>query len=194
MGVKFDYILRKLREDDSYDDTAITAALAQEILDRIAADTTLQTNITNEANTRSGADTALDGRISILENNEIKVYYSAQINAQSGTITKPTNSTILADEFPGGVDAFVTTISGGEPTGDFPRTATGELVDVTTFDTSGNFALTGVPDSYPVMLIYVLKIKEIDASNLTLGDIIEQYKMNEDSLTLGVAKQINRNF
>lgn len=178
MGLKFDFILGKLRVSDQYDDTQIQADLAQEILDRGAADTTLQNNINAEATARSNADNALDGRITTLENNEIRVIYSEQISSDSGTITKPTNSTILADQFPGGIDAYVTTIDTGEPTGDNPRTAVGDLVDVATFDTSGNYTLTGVPDSYPVMLIYVLKIKEIHAANLTLDNIIQQYKLN----------------
>ncbi len=108
-----------------------------------------------------------------LQNNEYKITYFAEISAASGTITKPTGSTILLDQFAGGVDAYVSTITNGQPTGDFPETAGGVLVDVTSFDTSGNFVLSGTPSAYPCALIYILKISAADYQNLTTANILE---------------------
>lgn len=108
-----------------------------------------------------------------LQNNEYKITYFAEINAATGTITKPTGSTILLDQFAGGVDAYVSTITNGQPTGDFPTTAGGVLVDVTSFDTSGNFVLSGTPSAYPCALIYIIKISAADYQNLTTSNILE---------------------
>ena len=106
-----------------------------------------------------GQINATNTRVTTLENNEFKIVYYSEINGSSGTITKPTGSTIMLDQFYGGIDAFVSTISGGKPTGEFPQTAGGVVVDVTSFDASGNFVLSGTPSAYPCALIYTIKIK-----------------------------------
>ncbi len=121
-------------------------------------------------------DSAFLSRITTLENNEYKVAYFASVSASSGTITIPTNATILTDQFPAGVDALVSTINSGQPTGFNPQTGGGALVDVASFDTGGNYVLTGTPSAYPVAIIYVLKIKSKDFSNLTIANIIEYYQ------------------
>jgi len=212
MGVKFDYILRKLRQDDTYDDTVINAALAQEILDRGSADTTLQNNInaeataraladTNEATARANADTtlqnnitaeataranadsaeataranadtALGNRISTLEANEYKVTYWASISSNSGTITKPTGSTIIVDGFSSGIDALVETIVNGQPSGFSPVTAGGAYVTVSSFDANGNYTLSGTPSATPVALLYILTIPADQYQNLDLTKVI----------------------
>jgi len=125
-----------------------------------------------------GADPALEARVEYLEDNEYKITYYAEINTSTGTITKPTGSTILLDQFFGGVDAYVSTIAGGQPTGDFPTTAGGVAVDVSSFDTMGNFTLSGTPSSYPVALIYILKIKAKDYSNLDITKILDLENIN----------------
>ena len=125
-----------------------------------------------------GADPALEARVEYLEDNEYKITYYAEINTSTGTITKPTGSTILLDQFFGGVDAYVSTIAGGQPTGDFPTTAGGVAVDVSSFDTMGNFTLIGTPSSYPVALIYILKIKAKDYSNLDITKILDLENIN----------------
>ncbi len=128
----------------------------------------------------SGAsDPTLAGRVTTLENNEYKVAYFTEINGSTGTITKPTGSTILLDQFPGGVDAYVSAISSGQPTGENPVTSGGVLVDVSSFDADGDFTLTGTPSSYPVALIYILKIPAISWSNLTTGNILEYSEVNK---------------
>jgi hypothetical protein len=196
MPIKYDPILARFRENDSGDISTVTAGLAQEILDRQSADTTLQTNINNEATARGNADTtlqnninseattrgnadiALGNRINTLENNEFKVLYYAEINTTTGTITKPTNSTIILNDFPEGLDAVVETIINGEPSGVSAVTAGDTPITISSFDTSGNYTLSGIPSAYPVALIYVLKIKSIDYVNLTFDNIIESQSTN----------------
>jgi len=90
-------------------------------------------------------------------NNEYKIAYYQEISSSTGTITVPTGATILLNQLAGGADALVSTID-GVPTGSFPQTSGGVQVDVTSFDSSGNYVLSGTPSSYPVALIYWLKI------------------------------------
>lgn len=71
----------------------------------------------------------------------------------SGTVTLPSASTVVLDDFGGTVDAVVSTISGGKPTQVAAVTATGTVVS-TTFDSSGNYVLSGTPSAYPVAIIY----------------------------------------
>jgi nitrogen fixation protein len=111
--------------------------------------------------------------VTTLQNNEYKITYFAEISTATGTITKPTGSTIMLDQFAGGVDAYVSKIANGQPTGNFPTTAGGVAVDVSSFDAMGNFTLSGAPSSYPVALIYILKIKAKDYSNLDITKILD---------------------
>lgn len=130
------------------------------------------------------SDPTLSGRITILENNEYKITYFAEISNSTGTITIPTGATILLDQFQGGVDAYVCTIQNGQPTGDFPQTGLGVTVDVTSFDALGDYTLSDTPSSYPVALIYILKIKAKDYSNLDITKILDL----ED---IGIQQQID---
>lgn len=118
---------------------------------------------------------SVESDLATLKNNEVKVTYYSEISSDAGTITLPTGAVILLDEYPGGVDALVSKIIGGEPNGENPVTALGAIVDVTSFDALGNFVLSGVPVSYPVALIYVIKIKSFDWHNLDLDKIIDYY-------------------
>lgn len=111
-------------------------------------------------------DPSIDTRITKLEDNEYKILYFEAISSTTGTITKPTNSTILLDQFYSGGDAIVETLVNGQPSGQSPLTAGGSVVSVSSFDTSGNFTLSGTPSSYPVALIYIFTIKAVDYSNV----------------------------
>jgi len=71
----------------------------------------------------------------------------------SGTVTLPSNSTVVLDDFGGTVDAIVLQISGGKPLKQPALTALGSVV-ATSFDSSGNWTFTGTPVSYPVALVY----------------------------------------
>ena len=120
-----------------------------------------------------GTDPALEARVEYLEDNTYKITYFAEINGTTGTITKPTNSTILTDQFFGGVDAYVSTIQNGQPTGIFPQTAGGVAVDVTSFNAAGDFVLNGTPSAYPVALIYKLSIAAVNYQNLTIANVLD---------------------
>lgn len=121
----------------------------------------------------STSDAGLTFRVSTLENNEYKITYFESVSAATGTITKPAQSTILLDQFFSGIDAYVSTIVNGQPTGILPQTSGGSPVDVSSFDALGNYTLTGTPSAFPVAIIYVLKIKAIYYSNLNVNNILE---------------------
>jgi len=106
-------------------------------------------------------------------NNEYKIAYYQEISDTTGTVTVPEGGTILLNQLAGGADALVSTID-GVPTGSFPQTAGGVMVDVTSFDVDGNWVLSGTPSAYPVALIYWLKISAADYSNLNINNIIEE--------------------
>lgn len=71
----------------------------------------------------------------------------------SGQVTLPSNSEVVLNDFGGTVDAVVTQGSGGFPSQVSALTAAGAVV-ATTFDASGNWAFTGTPATYPVVLVY----------------------------------------
>lgn len=71
----------------------------------------------------------------------------------SGTVTLPSNSTVILDDFGGTVDAVVTQMQGGKPTQSHALTATGSVV-ATTFDSSGNWVFSAAPVAYPVAIVY----------------------------------------
>lgn len=119
--------------------------------------------------------------VAILKNNEYEVIYYASIGTAAGTITTPTGATIILGQFPSGLDAIVETIVGGFPSGNSPTDAFGNIISVTSFDNLGNFVLSGTPSSFPVALVYLLKIKAIDWQNLDPTKIVEwqQIAQNE---------------
>lgn len=132
-----------------------------------------------------GTDPADKTRITNLENNEYKVIYWEAINTDSGAISKPTNSTILLDSFQQGIDALVETIIGGQPSGLSPITSGGSYVAVSSFDTTGNFTLSGVPDSFPVAIVYILKIKAVNYANLNVNSILAAEVLNVSGINTG---------
>lgn len=127
--------------------------------------------------------TILTNRVTNLENNEFKILYFETINSTTGTITKPTNSTIILGDFPSGIDAIVETIVSGEPTGTQATTAGGTPITVVSFDTSGNYTLSGTPSSYPVALLYIIKINGLYYQNLTFENIIESQRIDYATIT-----------
>ncbi len=127
----------------------------------------------------------LNNRVLTLENNEYKIVYFTTISAASGTITIPQGATILLDQFPNGVDAYVSQVdANGQPTGILPKTSLGVDVVVSSFDALGNYTLSGTPSSFPVALIYVLKIKAIDYNNLVVNNILEDERIDDEDKLL----------
>lgn len=94
----------------------------------------------------------------------------------SGTLTLPSSSTVVLDDFGGTVDAVVLQISGGKPLALPALTAAGVVV-ATTFDASGNWAFSGTPVSYPVAIVYRVKqsLTDFDSTSADIwgdGEII----------------------
>jgi hypothetical protein len=140
----------------------------------------------------NGADASLTARVLYLEGNAYKITYFASISATSGTITKPTGSTIQLDQLPpsglDAVDAVVSTIVNGQPTFDVVQTAGGTLVDVSSFDASGNYTLSGTPSAFPIALIYVFTIpassyQNVTEANILEGDLIGKANLNSPVFT-----------
>ena len=120
-----------------------------------------------------GYDPTLPDRLALLENNEYRIFYYEPIaSGTSGTVTIPSGATIILDQFEGEVDAFVSTIENSNVTGKLPATSGGIVVDVSSFDGSGNWSLTGTPSEYPVALVYVLRINAANYHNLNLDYIV----------------------
>jgi hypothetical protein len=114
-----------------------------------------------------GDTTAIDNRVTVLENNEKRVTYFYPIpSGTSGTVSLPTGATIQLDELYEAEDAYLTTIVNTRPGHDSPETAGGVIVDVSSFDALGNYTLDGTPSAYPVALIYQFLISELDYSTL----------------------------
>jgi len=97
--------------------------------------------------------------ISDLENTNVKcTWFESIASGTSGTITPPTGSTILLDEWAAGVDVLVSGISSGVPT--FASVIDTEGAIITgTLDAAGAWTISGTPgDGYPISLIYVYRI------------------------------------
>jgi hypothetical protein len=116
--------------------------------------------------------TTVNSRITVLENNTYEITYFEEFSSTTGQVTVPTGGTIALNQFAGGVDAYVSTVSSSQPTGVFPVTAGGVTVDVSSFDASGNFTLSGTPSAYPIAIIYVFRITGLYLSNINNDRVI----------------------
>ena len=108
----------------------------------------------------SSALTELTERIVYLEEIYVKSNYFEQINSgTAGTVAPPvTGAAFVMDEWAAGVDAIVSAMDSGKPTLESPRDAGGNIITAT-FNTAGEYSLSGAPVSYPVALIYVYRCK-----------------------------------
>lgn len=106
----------------------------------------------------------------------------------SGAVALPPNSTVVLDDFGGGVDAVVTTISAGRPTFSHAFTAAGDMV-TTSFDAGGNYTLSGAPSAYPVALVYRVRQKLSDFDS-TSSDIIGDYDVEGINSIQGTVDQV----
>lgn len=99
------------------------------------------------------------------------------ITGTSGTVTLPPNSTVVLDDFGGTVDAVVSTVDSGFPTTISAKDSAGAVV-ATTFDSTGNWSLTGTPVAYPIAIIYRVRQKllffDSGASNIWGNTNVEQ--------------------
>ena|ERR1035437_184321 len=133
-------------------------------------------------------DTNNSIRISNLENNIYEITYFEAVNSAAGTITKPVGSTIILDKFAGGINAYVSTIVNNEPTGIMPKTSLGVNVDVSSFDALGNFVLDGIPDSYPVALVYIITIPALYLVNVLVSNRIDIEETNIENVIFDYLK------
>lgn len=94
-----------------------------------------------------------------MEDTNVNFEYWEEISSgTTGTIVPPTGSSFVLDQWPGNIDAVVSTVdTGNVPDGEFARTAGGVIV-TTTLDSGGNYVLSGTPASYPVAIIYAATV------------------------------------
>lgn len=103
--------------------------------------------------------------------------YQIISSGTSGTVTLPANSQVVLDDFGGTTDAVVTTVSGGFPTISPAKAANGVVI-ATSFDSVGNWSLTGIPTGYPIAVVYRVRqrLEDFDsaASNIW-GEVDAEY-------------------
>jgi hypothetical protein len=130
--------------------------------------------IFSQASSGGGADPALAGRVTTLENNEYKVTYYEIVSGTSGSLTIPTNSTINSDEFGLSGNAILSKIDGSnKPTFESPKTVGNVVVTASLNTTTGAWTSSGTYTDATVALIYSIKIKAIYYSSLNYDRIIE---------------------
>lgn len=110
---------------------------------------------------------SLDTRILSLENKNVKAQWYYTITAgQTGTISVTAVTTIPSavidlDQWPAGVDALLSTIESGQITFEPPEDITGRHI-TTEFSGSGTYLFDGIPNTYPVALIFAYTCKLTD--------------------------------
>jgi len=125
--------------------------------------------------TSGGAgDPSIPARVTVLEDNEYKVTYYEIISGASGSLTLPTGATINAGEFGLSGNCVLSKIDGSnKPTFESPQTSGGTIVTASLNETTGAWVASGTYTDTNVALIYSIKIKAINYSNLTYDNIIE---------------------
>ena len=133
---------------------------------------------------QTGADPALNNRVTNLENNEYKITYYEVVSGTSGSLTIPANSTINTDEFGLSGNAILSKIDGSnKPTYESPQTVGGVVVTASLNTTTGAWVASGTYTDATVALIYSIKIKAIYYSNLNYDRIIETVNMGNSGGT-----------
>lgn len=128
--------------------------------------------------------TSTNARITVLENNEYKITYYEIISGASGSLTLPTGATINAGEFGLSGNAVLSKIDGSnKPTFESPKTSGDTVVTASLNEITGAWVASGVYTDPSVALIYSIKIKAINYSNLTYSKIIETVDDNGDFLS-----------
>jgi len=123
----------------------------------------------------AGIDTEARARITVLED----IVYEIEIfeligSGTTGTITKPTDSTIILDQYESAGDCLIVQVdSNNKPINKVAITAGGVAI-TSTLDVAGAYAFSGTPSPYPVALIYQIQIKGVNLGNVPLDNIIDQ--------------------
>jgi len=124
--------------------------------------------------TASGGDPSLPGRVTTLEDTEyVYELWESIGSGTTGTVTLASGAVVLLDRYQGAADALVVQLQTGVP-GDQPVYTAASALVTTTFDTSGNYVLSGVPSSYPVALVYQIQIKAKYAHLIPISSIISK--------------------
>jgi len=134
-------------------------------------------------------------RITNLENNEYKVTYYEIISGASGSVTLPTGATINAGEFGLSGNCILSKIDGlNKPTFESPKTVGGVVVTSSLNVSTGAWVASGVYTDTNVALIYSIKIKAVNYSNLNYANIIETVELTDfpisQTITNGVTDKV----
>jgi hypothetical protein len=123
-----------------------------------------------------GLDPVTEGRIDNLETRYARITRFETIGTNtSGTLTIPTNETVVLDDFGGTKDAIVTTLVSGKPDWSPVIDTNGSLV-TTSFDTNGAFVLSAVAATTNNCIVFRT---EVEAKNLVYdAGVIGPYSMD----------------
>jgi hypothetical protein len=99
--------------------------------------------------------------------------FASIASGTSGTVALPGASTVVLNDFGGGTSALICTEVSSRPTFQTAVTTTGVLITAT-FDSLGNYTLSGTPSAYPVDIIYRVRQKIVDFDS-TSSSIIGDY-------------------
>jgi hypothetical protein len=86
------------------------------------------------------------------------LWFESISSGTSGTLTLPTQGTVVLDQWSAGVDALASQISSGIPTFVSPATAGGVTITAT-LNSSAAWTVSGTPSAYPIAIIYVYQVK-----------------------------------
>lgn len=126
----------------------------------------------------------LNSRITTLENNEYKITYYEIVSGTSGSLTVPTGATLNSGEFGLSGNSILSKIDGSnKPTFESPKTSGGTIVTANLNTTNGSWTTSGVYTDPQVALIYSIRIKAKDYSNLNYNRIIESENIYEDKVS-----------
>lgn len=135
----------------------------------------------------NGQDPNIPVRLLNLENNEYKVTYYEIISGASGSLTLPGGATINAGEFGLSGNCILSKIDGSnKPTFESPKTSGGTIVTASLNVSTGAWVASGAYTDSNVALIYSIKIKAVNYSNLDYDFIIETLKLDNYSEQLAV--------
>lgn len=110
-------------------------------------------SIWSSSSSSGGSDPALAARVDVLENKYVRTTRFEIISGTTGTVTLPTNSEVVLDDFGGTVDAVISTASGGKPLYANAVSSGGAII-TTSFDSSGNYVLSAAPTAATYCIIY----------------------------------------
>lgn len=122
----------------------------------------------------------LEIRVQNLEEDEILYEVWEGIGtSSSGQVTVYTQSAVIFSRYEDGMDAIcVQTDTQGRPIDQLAKTSSGAPIQVSSFDSSGNYTLTGTPASDSA-IIYFLKIQSRYKSNIPLDKIADVYDVDD---------------